>query len=146
MLAGYPAPPSGRDIEPDDPDASFMLSRLSLYRQRRESPASVANLCLAVLECSASQSIPGKGGKRPLAAGHYRIAMTVLNRVAELSARKGGHLARKAEGRNDPFTGEETLFLEAAATAFTRRAAEKAADPNGNLPVITMADLPRLSK
>ena len=53
-------------------------------------------------------------------------------------------MARKAKGRNDPFTKDEIRFLEAAVEAFTRRAAEKAAAPNENLPVITMADLPRL--
>ena len=63
-----------------------------------------------------------------------------------LSARKGGPVARKAEGRGDPFTQEEARFLETAVVAFTRRAAERAADPNGNPPVITMADLPKPTK
>ena len=146
VAAGYPAPPSGLAIEPDDPDASFMLSRLDLYRQGRESLASVANLCLTVLEYSASQATAGKNGRRPRAAKHYRITTTVLNRVAALSDRKGGHLARKAKGRNDPFTEEETMFLDATVAAFVRRAAERAADPNGTLPLITMADLPKLTK
>ena len=69
--------------------------------------------------------------------------MTVLSGVTMLSAKKGGSVARKAEGRGDPFTKEEARFLEAAVTAFVLRAAEKAADPNGNSPVITMADLPK---
>ena len=144
VLAGYPAPPSGPVIEPDDPDASFMLSRLDLYRQGREPLASVANLCLTVLGDSAAQATAGKGGKRPMAANHYQIAMTVLDRVGKLSAKKGGPVARKAEGRSDPFTKEETRFLQAAVTTFIRRAAERAAAPGGNLPVITMADLPKL--
>ncbi len=55
------------------------------------------------------------------------------------------NLSRKAKGRNYPFTKEETHFLEAAAVAFTRRAAERAASPNGSLAVITMADLPKLT-
>ena len=121
MLAGYPAPPSGPAIEPDDPDASFMLSRLDLYRQGREPLASVANLCLTVLEDSAAQATAGKGGKRTMAANRYRIAMTVLDRVGKLSAKKGGPVARKAEGRNAAFTKEETRFLEAAVTALIRR-------------------------
>ena len=144
-LAEYPAPPSSPAIEPDDPDASFMLSRHDLYRQGREPLAGVANLCLTVLEYSALQATGGKGSKRKAAANHYHIAMTVLNGVANLSAKKGGPVARKAEGRSDPFTKEEVRFLEEAVTAFVRRAAEKAADPNGNLPVFTMADLPKLS-
>ena len=144
-LAKYPAPPSSPAIEPDDPDASFMLSRLDLYRQGKEPLAGVANLCLTVLEYSALQAAGGKGSKRKAAANHYQIAGTVLDRVGMLSARKGGPVARKAEGRGDPFTQEEARFLEAAVAAFVRRSAEKAADPNGNLPVIAMADLLKLS-
>ena len=146
VLAGYPDPPSGPATEPDDPDASFMLSRLDLYRLGREPLGDLANLCLTVLEDSAPLATAGESGKRPRAAKHYKIAKTVLDRVAELSDRKGGHLARKAKGRNDPFTKEETRFLEVTVAAFTRRVAEKAADTNGNLPVITMADLPRLPR
>ena len=120
-----------------------MLYRLDLYRQGRELLASVANVCLTVLEYSALQATGGKGGKRKAAANHYQIAMTVLNTVAMLSANKGGPVARKAEGRSDPFTQEETRFLEAAVVAFTRRAAEKAANPSGKMSMITMSDLPK---
>ena len=141
VAASYPAHPQSPAIDPDDPDASFMLSRLDLYRQGSEPLGDMDNLYLTVLEDSAPLAA-GEGGKRPRAAKHYRIAKTVLNRVAELADRKGGHLARKAKGRNDPFTTEDTRFLEAAVAAFVRRAAEKAADPNGYLPHITMADLP----
>ena len=140
VLAEYPVPPSGRAIEPDDPNATLMLSRLDLYRQGRELLAGVASLCLKVLERSASQVAGGKGSKRKLAANDYQIEREVLERVGELSSKKGGSVARKAEGHNDAFTQEETRFLEAAVTAFTRRAAKKAADPGGNLPVITVAD------
>ena len=141
VVAGYPDPPSGKALEPDDPDASFMLSRLDLYRQGREPLANLAYLCLTVLEDSASGIAGGKGSKRKLAANYYQIEGKVLESVGELSSKKGGSVARKAEGRADAFTREEARFLEAAVTAFTRRAAEKAADPSGNLPVITMADL-----
>ena len=136
VAATYPAHPQGPAIDPDDPDAALMLYRLDLYRQGREPLAGVANLCLTVLEYSALQAAGGKGSKRKAAANHYRIAGTVLRRVGVLSAKKGGPVARKAEGRSDPFTQEETRFLEAAVGAFVRRAAEKAADPNGNLPCI----------
>ncbi len=146
VAASYPAHPQGPAIDPDDPDAAFMLYRLDLYRQGREPLAGVANLCLTVLEYSALQAIGGKGSKRKAAANRYRIAMKVLNGVAVLSANKGGPVARKADGRSDPFTEEETRFLEAAVVAFVRRAAEKAADPNGYLPLITMADLPKPTK
>ena len=142
MLAEYPVLPSVQTLKPDDPNASVMLSRLDLYRQGRDPLGDVANFCLTVLEYSALQLAGGKGNKRKAAANHYRIAVTILNRVATLSSKKGGPVARKAEGRDDAFTPGEARFLEAAVTAFVRRAAENAADPNGNLPFITMADLP----
>ena len=142
VAANYPGHPQGPANDPDDPDASFMLYPLDLYRQEREPLAGVANICLTVLEYSALQAIGGKGSKRKAAANHYKIALTVLNKVAVLSAKKGGPVARKAEGRGDPLAQGESRFLEAAVAAFVRRAAEKAADPNGNLPHITMADLP----
>ena len=136
-------PPPGKALDPDDPDASYMLSRLDLYRQGREPLGNVANLCLTVLEDSAFRITGGKGLKRKRAAKHYQIEDEVVEWVGYLSAKKGGPVARKAEGRSDPFTKEEALFLEAAITAFIRRAAEKAADRSRNLPVITMADLPK---
>lgn len=140
VVAEHPAPPTGPAIDPDDPDASFVLSRLDLYRQGREPLADVAYLCLTVLEDSAPG---GKGSKQKRAARHYQIEEKVLNRVGELSSTKGGSVARKARGRSDPFTKEETHFLEAAVVALTRRAAEKAANPGGQLPLVTMADLPK---
>ena len=146
MLTGYPSPPSGQPIDPDDRDASFMLSRLDLYRQGRELLGGVAYLCLTVLEDSALQAVGGKGNKRKAAANHYQIEAKVLGRVGDFSSKKGGASARKSEGRSDGFAPEETRFLEAAIAAFTRRAAERAANPNGSLPMITMADLPKLPK
>ena len=68
VAASYPAPPQGPAIEPDDPDASFMLSRLDLYRQGREPLADVAYLCLTVLEHSAPKIAGGKGSKQKKAA------------------------------------------------------------------------------
>ena len=145
MLAEYPALPSVQTLEPDDPNASVMLSRLDLYLQGRDPLGDVANFCLTVLEYSALQVAEGKGGKRKAAANHYQIATTVLNTVAILSAKKGGPVARKAEGRSHPFTKGETRLLEAAVVAFTRRAAERAANPNGKMCMITMSDLPEPS-
>ena len=149
MVTEYPALPPVQALEPDDSNASVMLSRLDLYRQGRASLGDMANFCLTVLEYSALQLAGGKGIKRKgikrkMAANYYQIEEKVFDRVGELSSTKGGSVARKYEGRTDPFTKEETRFLESAATAFTRRAAEKGADPSGELPLITMADLPNL--
>ena len=98
------------------------------------------------MEDSALQAAGGKGNKRKAAANHYQIEAKVLGRVGDFSSNKGGTSARKSEGRSDGFAPDETRFLEAAVAAFTRRAAEKAADPNGKLSLITMADLPKLPK
>ena len=106
--------------------------------------AGMAYLFLTELELSASLAARRRGGKRKHAANYYQIEKEVLDRVGELSSKKGGSVARKAEGRGYAFTKEETDFLEASVTAFTRRVAEKAADPNGDLPEITLADLPTI--
>ena len=119
--ATYPAPPSGSALDPDDCDAKDMLARLDLYRLGREPLASMANFCLTVVT--------------PVRR-HYQISKKVISEVGRLTAKKGGAEARKAEGRGDPFTSEEIAFLEAAVAAFIRRAAEKAADSNGQLRVI----------
>lgn len=141
-VSEYPSPHSGRPIEPDHPDALFMLSRLDLYRQRREPLASVAYICLTVLEGSAAPGVRGRDQRRAKTAGYYRIEKKILDVVGALSSEKGCSLARKSGGSNDAFTKQEVQFLEASVTAFTRRAAEKAADPIANLPLIAMADLP----
>ena len=127
--ATYPAPPSGSALDPDDPDAKSMLSRLDLYRLGREPLASMVNFCLTVVKSS---------------GGNYQISKKVLREVGRLTAKKGGNEARKVDGLDEPFTSEEITFLETAVTAFIRRAAEKAAVPNRDLPCVTMADLPKL--
>ncbi len=129
--ATYPAPPSGSALDPNNRDAKSMLSRLDLYRLRREPLASMANFCLTVVK---------------LAGHRYQISRKVISAVGRLTAKKGGNEARKADGIDAPFTSEEITFLEAAVTAFIRRAAEKAANPNGQLRVIGMADLPKLPR
>ena len=145
-LATFPAPPDDPAIDPDDPDAIFMLARLDRYRLNRALLGEVANFCLTVLQGRAGKLSGGKGNFRPKAANHYQISKRVLETVARLSDGKGGDDARKHKGRGRPFTEEERSFLEAAVTAFIRRAAEKAADPKSCLCVIGMANLPKLPK
>lgn len=140
-VVGYPTPPSSRPIDPDDPDASFMLSRLDLYRQRREPLASVAYFCLTVLEGLAVPRVRARKERRERTTNYYCIEEKVLDEVGNLSSEKGGPAARKAEGRMDEFTKEEIRFLEASIAAFIRRVAEKVADPNGKLPEITKQNL-----
>ena len=146
-LATYPVLPSDPAITPDDRDPLAMLYRLDLYRMGREPLASMAYFCLTVLEDSTKKAVGGGGSRRDRrarGARYYGIAECVLDKVGDLSSEKGDDVARKAEGRGDPFTSGEIRFLEAAVTAFIRRTAEKAADPKGQLRVIGMADLPKL--
>ena len=89
-VSEYPSPHSGRPIEPDHPDALFMLSRLDLYRQRREPLASVAYICLTVLEGSAAPGVRGRDQRRAKTAGYYRIEKKILDVVGALSSEKGG--------------------------------------------------------
>ena len=138
----YPAPSSGwPPLDPDDPDALYMSSRLDLYRRGRELLGGAAYVCLTVLESSAAPGVKNREKKRKQTATHYRIAKDVLDKVGNLSSEKGGEEARKADGRSDEFTREETLFLEGSLKSFVRKAAEKAACPTGILPEITMNDL-----
>ena len=98
VAANYPAPPQGPDIDPDDPDASFMLYRLDLYRQGREplgSVATSASRCWSIQRCRLPEA---KGANGKAAANHYQIQMTVLNGVAMLSANKGGPMLARPKG------------------------------------------------
>ncbi len=127
--ATYPELPLDPAIDPDDPRTKRMLFRLDLYRLGREPLGTMANFCLTVVTP---------------ARRHYQISKKVISEVGRLTANKGGAEARKVDGLDEPFTSEEIAFLEAAVTAFIRRAAKKAADPNRDLPCVTMADLPKL--
>ena len=141
--ANYPAPYSGRPpIEPDNPDAMSMLYRFDLYRQRMEPLGSMAYFCLTVLESSVPWGVGGKGRRQ--AAAHYRINRRVLDTVGKLLSETGGPAARKAEGRSRELTEDQTYFLEASIAAFIRRVAERAADPRGELPKITIGSLSKL--
>ena len=117
----YPAPSSGwPPLDPDDPDALYMSSRLDLYRRGRELLGSAAYVCLTVLESSAAPGVKSREKRRKQTATHYRIAKDVLDKVGDLSSEKGGEVARKADGRSDEFTREETLFLEGSLKSFVR--------------------------
>ena len=143
-LATFPAPPDDPAIDPDDPDAIFMLALLDRYRLNRARLGDVAYYCLTVLEDRAEECSGSKGGSRPKAAKHYQISECVLDSVGCLSDKKGGDDARKRKGHAQPFTEEEKIFLEAAVAAFIRRVAEKAADRQSCLCVIGKDDLTKL--
>ena len=132
----YPSPPSGVNF--NDPDVQTMYQRYMSYRQGNEPLAGMANFCLTVLDDMSGQ---GKN-RRKAAAQKYQIHYAVLRRIGELCNNKGGQRgARKSDGVGKDFTTEESAFLEQAIIKIIRRAAEKAANPEGDLPEITLSTL-----
>ena len=134
----YPNPPSGPVLNPDAPEVIVMLARLDRYHQRRTTLPDTANFCLTVLE----DSVLDARGRRRQVSREYNIAMEVLDRVGNLASTKGGPLeARKGSGHYEDYTREERDFLVDATRAFIRRAAEKAANPEGIFKEITRGNL-----
>ena len=138
----YPNPPSMPPVDPDDPVAQRMLSRLDRYHQGRETFAAMAYFCLTMLENNAP---PSEGDGRKRTSVHYAISRKVLNGVSRLSSEKGGLEARKRDGINQDLTQGGKDFLIAAVQAFIRRAAERAANPTGILEKVTLGKLPPLN-
>ena len=129
----YPAPPSDLSI---NPDAETIYGRYMGYRQRREPLPGMAYFCLTVLEAAA--------GGRKAAAGNYGIDVSVLAKIGDLTANRGGAQARKAGGVATELSHDEHRFLDRAVKAIVRRVAERAHTPTGALPTISLSDLPSL--
>ena len=139
----YPAPPSDHLLEPDDPTAQLMLSRLEGYRQGKEPLGQMAYFCLTAAELHAATAT-GSNDRRKAAADYYCVSQKALNKLGELSAERGGAEARKAAGLASSYTANERNFLLKAVQALIFRAAERAANPTGQPKTITLADLPKL--
>lgn len=130
----YPSPPSDLVIKSD---AKKMYGRYMEYRQKREPLPGMAYFCLTVLEA-------GAGGRRA-AAAKYGIDISVLAKIGDRSANRGGAQARKADGVATELSPQERRFLDRAVKAIVRRVAERAHDPTGALPTISLSDLPSLA-
>ena len=139
----YPKPPGGSSLDSSDPTALAMLSRLDRYHQGRETLAAMAYFCLTVMRESA-KATTGNTNAEKATREHYGISDNVQGRVSDLSTNRGGREARKGTGLGQEFTKEERKFLLTAVQTFTRRVAEKSANPACELSLITMADLPEL--
>ena len=133
----YPEPPSDIVLTPD---VETMFGRYMGYRRGREPLASMASFCLTVLEASTGE----RNNRRPAAAKAYNIHLRVLEKIGDLSANRGGAEARKADGVATEFSSQERRFLEQAVKAVIRRMAENARSSSGQLPVISLSDLPPL--
>lgn len=130
----YPPPPSDLTI---NPDAETMYGRYMGYRQKREPLPSMAYFCLTVLQ-------DGAGGRKA-AARKYGIDMSVLAKIGDLTANRGGAQARKAGGVATELSHQECRFLDRATKAIVRRVAERAHASTGVLPTISLSDLPSLT-
>lgn len=128
----YPLPPSSISI---NPDIQTMFDRYMNYRRRREPLPSMAYFCLDyLLRCA---------GDEKSTSGKYRISRNVIEKIRKISSTKGGPSgARKGGGVSHELTNEESRFLEEAVEKMIRRAAEKAHNPDADLPNIKMSDLP----
>lgn len=136
----YPNPPTKTLAR--DPTVELMFKAYCLYRDNRMKLAEAANFCLTVLE---EYPIVPRKDRRGAAAQRYAVARTVLNKLSELAAEKGGpDHARKARGIEKPFTAAEHLWLEETMKCLIVRAAERAADTTASLEKITLDHLPRL--
>ena len=135
----YPPPPSGLMLTPD---VQTMYDRFQGYRLDREPLGSMAYFCVTILETSAGQACKKGDQVRKAAAKTYGIQLKVLDKIATLSYKKGGQQARKASGKDNNLTAQESRFMEEAIKAIIRRAAEKAHAPDSDLPKISLSDLP----
>ena len=144
VASRYPSPPSDVSL---NSDVLTMYQRYMDYRQGLEKLTGMANFCLDFLcKFVAPQYSTGRRkGSRSEAAKVFRIEKSILARIGDLCANKGGPTgARKGNAVAANLTESERRFLEKAIKRLIRRAAEKAHKPNGSLPVITSSDLPQI--
>ena len=140
QVDSYPSPPSETALNPDVPEVQAMLARLNRYHQGRATLADTAYYCWTELK----GGVPRIGDKLPSekrVSRYYNISRGVLTQVSRLSSEQGGSEARKAMGRHNAYTEEERDFLVNATRGFIRRAAEKAANPDGTFTPITKENL-----
>ena len=144
----YPIPPSSVILDAEDADVLTIYHRLEGYFCGKEPLPSMAYFCLTMLEHTSRFKAHNSKRRTPkprqAAACKYGIDLAVLNKVGDLTANKGGDLARKADGASSDLTALELQFLEKAVKIMIRRVAEVAHDPKRNSQVITLSDLPNL--
>lgn len=124
----FPAPPDVRIRR--SPDVDSMYQRYLGHLEGREPLPSMAYFCLTVMLLA--------HGNRRKAAKRLAISDGVLEHIQKLSGGRGGEMARKAAGRNTPYTPEDERVLKSAVKTMIRRAAEVACDPERNRETITL--------
>ena len=137
----YPPPPSDVTLNPEDPDFSTMYNRLQGYFKAKEPLPSMAYFCLNIPESTSTPKEHRSSKPRKEAAKRYGIDLAVLNKIGDLTANKGGEVARKATGTEHELTTSERRFIEDAVKVMIRRRAEVAYDPSRVLRKISFSDL-----
>lgn len=127
----YQAPPRGGIKR--TPAVESMFERYLRYRLDAETLPAMVYFCLTMLDQMA--------GGRDKAPAHFGISRNVLDRIGKLSAEKGGAVARKAKGRNTPYSPDEERFLSSAMAALIRRAAQVEHGPDPTRRKITLSDI-----
>ncbi|MDP9478113.1 MAG: hypothetical protein M3R38_20940 [Actinomycetota bacterium] len=138
----YPRPPGGFVASPE---VESMLGRYEGYLKGREPLPSMAYFCLTVLEHGARDAPAKKAHKKIELV--YNVHKKVSGELSRLTSTLGDEsTARKAEAVSGarPHTDGERRWIERCVLALIRRAGERAANPQKQLPPITMADLPSL--
>ena len=142
----YPNPPDHFTVSED---VEVMWTLYQRYRKDRERLLTMAATCLSWLRFRAQQNDPttGKKSLNKKVEQQYNIEIDVLRKLGELTANLGvGVEARKVYGGSqlrNPTHGERK-WIEEAIKKIIRRVGEHAADPQGVLPKITMANLAQL--
>ena len=127
----YPDPPVRLTC---DADVDLIFECYRRYCAGHRSLSDACYFCLTVLERAA--------GSRRDAAAHFGIDFSVLTKIGELTAQKGGREARKISGAGVDFTSAERTWLHQAMKMLARRAAEVAYDPTANQNYIGIGHLP----
>jgi hypothetical protein len=135
----YPAPPDGFIASEE---VRAMYYQYEALRAGTMPLGMVAYLCLNVLERRMTLKYDSTQKLRTKASADYTVDEDVLNTLGDLSSKKGGKEARKAEGLSSDFTGSETRWLHAVIRALIRRVGEVDAGPKKPLVPITMTSLP----
>ena len=120
-------PPSGLKITPD---VQLMYDRYMDHLQGRAKLLDVAYFCWTMVK------------DNPVTTTDF--SRRVCNTISRISGGGGGpEHARKQDGIDKPpLTDQELRFFVEAIKAIIRRAAERAHDPDQNLPKISLSDLP----
>jgi hypothetical protein len=137
----YPPPPEGFVASPE---VEYMLARYEQYL-KGEPLLTMAYACLTFLRYF-SENAPVENAHKKV-EHVYGVHKPVLDKLGNLTSVLGDYAsARKvnAQSKHRPPSGKERRWIEQCVLTLIRRAGEHAADPQKNLPLIRMDDLPRL--